>query len=259
MRVVFAQVMAVIGGHQRDAQFLLQLHQVRLDALLLGQPLVLNLEVEIALAEDVVEGDGRLARLLVLAFDQFLGDFALQAGRQPNQSLRVFREEFLADPRLVIEAVQRRLGDDFHQIAVAFVVLRQDDQVVVAVALGRGAMVFFLADVELAADDRLDPNFLGGVDELDRSEDVAMVGHGHGGHAQLLDALDELLGFACSVEHGVVGVQVQMNEFSHDEELGLGGALLFYARKVLAHPEDNVENQPVTRLARCCWRNRWVR
>ena len=193
-----------------------------------GQALVLNFEIEIALAEDVVEGDGCLPRLLVLAFDQFLGDFALQARRQADQPLRVFGEKLLADARLVVEAVQRRLGDDLHQVAIAFVVLGQHDQVVVAVALGRGAMVFLLADVELAADDRLDPDFFGGVDELDGAEDVAVVGHGHGGHAEFLDALDEVLGLARSVEHGVVGMQVQMNEFRHGVDtsilLGEGNA-----------------------------------
>ena len=154
----------------------------------------------------------RFARLVVMLERQFFGNFALQAAGQSDQSLRVLGQKFLADSRLVVEAVQRSLGDDLHQVAIAFVVLRQHDQVVVGVALGRRAVVFLLADVQLAAQDRLHSGFLGGIDELHRSEDVAVVGHGDGGHVEFLDAIDQLGGLAGAVEHGVIGVQMEMNE-----------------------------------------------
>ena len=82
-------------------------------------------------------------------------------------------------------------------------------------------MIFLLADVELAADDRLDPGLFRGVDKLDGSENVAVVGHGHGGHVEFLYTLDEVLGRARSVEHGVVGVQVQVNEFRHGVDISI--------------------------------------
>ncbi len=190
-----------------------------------GKALVLNFEIEVAVAEDVVEGDGCLPRLLVLAFDQVFGDFSLEARRHADQPFGMLGEEFLADARLVIEAMQRRLGDDLHQVAISLIALGQHDQVVVTVALRRGAMIVLLADVEFAADDRLDPGLFGRVDKLDGSEDVAVVGHGHGGHAEFLDALDQVLGRACSVEHGVIGMQMQVNEFRHgvDTSILLGG------------------------------------
>ena len=163
-------------------------------------------------AEDVAIGRGRLARGVVLPFRQTLGDFALQAGRQPDQPLRMLGQKFLADARLVVEAMQRRLGNDLHQVAIALVVLGQHDEVVVAVALRRGAMVFLLADVKLAAQDRLHPRFFSGIDECHRAEDVAMVGHGDRGHVEFLDAADQALDLASAVEHGVVGMKMEMNE-----------------------------------------------
>ncbi len=178
-----------------------------------------------SVAEDVVEGDRSLTRLLVLAFDQLFSHFALQAGRQADQSLRMLGEKLLADARLVVEAVQRCLGDDLHQVAVAFVALGEHNQVVVAVAFGRGAMVVLLADVELAPEDWLDAGFLCRVDELDGSEDIAVVGHGDRGHAEFLYPVDELLGFAGSVEHGVIGMQMEVNEFGHC------GVALFYSMR----------------------------
>ena len=196
--------------------------------LLLLEPLVLDLEVEIALAEDVVVTCSSQLGRLVLPFRQPLGNFALKACGEADQSLRVVGEKLLADARLVIEPVQRGLGDDLHQVAIALVVLGQHDEMVVAVALGRRAMIFLLADVELATQDRLHARFLGGVHERYRAEDVAVIGHGDRRHLQLLDAIDETLDLARAVEHGEIGMQVKMDEFR------LGHLLLFYALRQAA-------------------------
>jgi hypothetical protein len=42
-----------------------------------------------------------------------------------------------------------------------------------------------------------------------------VVGHGDGRHPELLDVLDELIDVASAVEHGIVGVQVKMDELGH--------------------------------------------
>ena len=86
-------------------------------------------------------------------------------------------------------------------------------QVVVGVAFGRGAVVFFLADVELATDDRLHARVLGRIDEMDGAENVAMIGHGDGRHVQIFDASARLLDLASAVEHGEISVQMEMYEF----------------------------------------------
>ena len=83
---------------------------------------------------------------------------------------------------------------------------------VVAVALGRSAMVFLLADVQLAAQDRLHSGGLRGVGKFHRAEDVAVVRHGDGGHVEFLNAIDELADFAGAVEHGKIRVQMEMNK-----------------------------------------------
>jgi hypothetical protein len=130
------------------------------DAVLHLQSLVLNLKKEIFFAEKIAIKSGRRPRRVVVPFRQPLGHFALQASRKPDQPLRMFRQKFLAHPRLVVEAVQRSLRRDLHQIAIAFFVFGQHQQVVISVAVGRSArddVIVLLADVELASDDRLDP------------------------------------------------------------------------------------------------------
>ena len=97
-------------------------------------------------------------------------------------------EKSLTDARLVVEAVQRSLGRDLHQVAIAFVVFRQHDEMVIRVTFRRRAMVFFLADVQLATQDGLHTRIFGCVGKLHRAKDVAMIGHGDRWHVEFLDA-----------------------------------------------------------------------
>ena len=80
---------------------------------------------------------------------------------------------------------------------------------VVGIALGRRALdavIFFLADLEFAADDGLDSLFVRSVDEMHSAKDVAVVGHCHGGHAELFYTPDQLFDIAGAVQHGVIGM-----------------------------------------------------
>src|SRR5208282_1332694 len=86
---------------------------------------------------------------------------------------------------------------------------------VVSVAVRRSAgddVVVFLANVEFATDDRLDSYLVGGVHEMHRAKDISVVGHGHGGHAQLMHTVDKFFDIAGAVEQGVIAVQMQVDE-----------------------------------------------
>jgi hypothetical protein len=76
-------------------------------------------------------------------------------------------------------------------------------------------VVFFFADVKLAAEDGLDALLLGRVEEVDRAVDVAVVGHGDGLLADGGDALDQLVHVAGAVEEGVIRVQMKVRKFGH--------------------------------------------
>ena len=119
----------------------------------------------------------------------------------------MFSEKFLAHPWLVIKAVKRGFGGDLYQIAITFFVLGQHEQMIVGIAFGGGAVVVFFADVEFAADDRLHARMLmSSIYEVDRAKNVAVIGHRHGRHAQLLHMLAELFHVTGAVKHGIVGV-----------------------------------------------------
>src|ERR1019366_9350311 len=136
-----------------------QLKQAGLNTVLLLQALVLDLQKEIVFAKNVAVSGCRGASGIIFFFRQKFRDFAFKATGEADESFGMLRQKPLAHPWLVVETMQRRFRSNLGQIAVAFLVFRQHQEMIVSVALGRGAldvMVFFLADVELAADDRLD-------------------------------------------------------------------------------------------------------
>ena len=114
--------------------------------------------------------------------------------------------------------MQRSFGSNLHQVAIAFFIFRQHQQMVVGVAVGWSAfdvVIVLLADIELAADDGLDPDFMGGIDKMHGAKDIAVIGHSNRGHAQLFGALAEFVHVAGAVEHGIVSVQMKMDELRH--------------------------------------------
>ena len=91
VRVFAAKIMRVVGGDQRDFELALQPEEIVLDLALGFEALVLNFEIEVALAEDVLvlEGDG--LGLVVTARGEFFAEFAGQAARGADQPLGVLR------------------------------------------------------------------------------------------------------------------------------------------------------------------------
>ena len=88
--------------------------------------LVLNLEKEISPSEDVVVCPCCLPSGRVLHCHEVLAEFSGQAARQSDQSPCMISQEFLADARLVIHAMQRCLGGDLYQIAIPLIRLGQN-------------------------------------------------------------------------------------------------------------------------------------
>ena len=67
-------------------------------------------------------------------------------------------------------------------------------------------------DVGLQADDRQDSGRFGLAEQLDGAVEVAVIGQGHRGHPQRLDALDQVRDLAGAVKQAVMAVAVKMHE-----------------------------------------------
>ena len=67
-------------------------------------------------------------------------------------------------------------------------------------------------EVDLAAKDGLDLLFQAVLVKLDGTVEVAVVGHGHGGHAQLRGPFGQIPGADHAVKQRKFGVQVKVDE-----------------------------------------------
>jgi hypothetical protein len=83
-------------------------------------------------------------------------------------------------------------------------------------------VIIFLADVKLASDDRFNANLVRGIHKVHRAKDVSMVGHGHGRHAQFVNAMDEFVDVASAVEQRIIAMQMQMDELILAHEVTSG-------------------------------------
>ena len=242
--------MDVVRGHQGQAELAGHRHELRVDRLLVGEAVVHELDVEIAGREDPGVLPGRRLGLLGEAAVEPERDLALEAGRQPDEALAVGGQQLLVDPRPVIEALEIALGDELAEVLVAPVVLDQEDEMEVVDLVGRPRLLVEAAlggDVALAAEDGLDPLGLGRLEELDRAEDVAVVGHGHGGHVVLVGGHDEGLDLEAAVEDGIFGMVVEMNEGRFHER---------YLSRIRRRGPDGLSYSIPTRSSRAAWSSR---
>ncbi len=70
-------------------------------------------------------------------------------------------------------------------------------------------------DVDLAAENRIQPASARMVVKQHRREHVPVLGHGDRGHLQRDRLVQQLVDAAGAVEQRILGVQVEMNEIRH--------------------------------------------
>ena len=135
-------------------------------------------------------------------------DLTRHAGGAADQALVVLLQHLMADAGTVVHALDVRRGHDLHEVLVALVVLRQQDQVVIALLLHP---VVPHRHVRLAPDDRLHRRMLLRVlEELLHSVHVPMVRDRQPGHPELLGAVEQVVDGRLAVQDGILGMYVQM-------------------------------------------------
>ena len=226
LRVRLDRVVRVVGDHERQVQLFRDAPQAVPDPLLDAEPVVHDLDEEVARAEDVAVRGGRLERLRVLAEPQPGLHLPAGAAGGGDDPLRVRGDQLAVHPRLAEIAFERGQGRQPEQVVHALGGLGQQRHVRVGTGAGhvvvllrRGAPAHRLAvpavlggDVGLDADDRLDPGLGGLGPEVVGTVEVAVVGHGHGRHARAIALGEHVLKPRGPVQHGVLGVHVKVHE-----------------------------------------------
>ncbi len=184
---------------------------------------VLELDVDVACAEDLDEAVELLLGVLRAGLFERLADAAGEAAGERDEPVGVALEELPVDARLVVVALEVAERGELDEVVVAGGRLGEERQVRVALRL-RAAVV---GDVDLAADDGLDPVGFRRLDEVDRAGERAVVGEGHGRHLELRSARGERRNAARAVEDRVLRVDVKVDERSglgHGQATLQGGA-----------------------------------
>jgi hypothetical protein len=215
--IVGLEVVGVVGGDERQPQVGRHLRQLRVHDVLRSDAVALHLEVVAA-----VEDGRHLLDELPGGLDLSSRDGAAHHGREASggrdQPLAALAQQVEIDARLVVEALEVGLRDEVDQVAVPGLVHGDQQQVADRVEARVVALAPFLVearpggDVDLTADDRLDVVTTRGLVELDCSEEVAVVRHAHGRHAERLGPREERVDLDGPVQQRVLRVQVQMYE-----------------------------------------------
>ena len=218
-------VVQVVGGQQRQRQLLGQLEQVLAHDPLDVDAVVHQLEVVVVLADDVAHVRGVLDRLVPLPHPQPGLDLPRRAAGGRDEPLAVGLEQLAVHPRLEVVALDRGQRGQPEEVVHAVVVARQQrhvrvgaaagDVVTPAVAVlhpGLVGAVRARGDVGLEPDDRLDAVLVAGLPELVGAEDEAVVGRRDRRHPLLGRRRHQLVDPGRTVEHGVLGVVVEVDE-----------------------------------------------
>jgi hypothetical protein len=187
---------------------------------------VLQLDEEVVPAEDVLQAARLLEGAALVAGGQRLQDVAAEAARGGDQTLVVALQEVPVHPGLVVVALEEGEARELDEVAVPGVALGQQGEVVVELlaALGvatgvvdaapaGGALVAALVGhVHLGADDGRDALVPAGGVELQDAVHVPVIGDAEGGLAVGRRRRHQGLEARGAVEHGVLGVDVEVGE-----------------------------------------------
>ena len=216
VRVFFINVMHVVRRDELEAELPGPRDELAVDLGLFGQAVMLQLQVEVLRAERLLEPVNGLARAGELVLLDPIGNLARKAAGEGDQAVLVRRQQLLVNARLVIIALQVRLGGELDQVLVAGFVPGQQDEVMIRVPAAVDAFLLKPAaggHINLAADDRLDAAPAGGLVEVNRAVERAVVGDRQGRKLERMRPLHEPVQPAGSIEQRILGVQVKVNKF----------------------------------------------
>ncbi len=135
-RVGLGDVVHVVGGHGGQAQLVGEQVELAQVAGRVGQQLVLQLDDEVARAEDAAETGGGAAGAGAVAGQRAGADLAAPAGREGDEVARVGGDRLEAGQRRLAGVLEVGGADDAAEVAPAGVVAGQQHEVVAAGRLG---------------------------------------------------------------------------------------------------------------------------
>ena len=205
--ILFAQIVGIVGDHQRQAGLPGQALYTLIHGALLVNTVILQFQVEVAFAENVRQLQGVVLGGIVIFLHEVLRDSTRQTGGQGDEALVVLFQQRQIHTGFAVEAVDKGFGHQQTQVFIARPVLAQQHQMVRIIVdavdtVGHAAA----GDIDLAADDRLYPGCFRRFIEIDTAIHDTVVGDGYGGLAQFLHPVHQAVDAAGTVQEAVFGM-----------------------------------------------------
>ena len=114
-----ADVVKIVRQDEWESNLRCELEELLVQSLLLWEAVILHLKVEAILAEDVAVAPRKRTRMLPVINLKGARDLTVQAAGESDQPLGMLREVIKIDARLVVHAIEVRVGDETTEVAIA--------------------------------------------------------------------------------------------------------------------------------------------
>jgi hypothetical protein len=202
----------VAGADQRAAHLAREPHDLLVAAILQREPVLLHLEVDVLAPERADQMIDVLAALHQAPVGDPRAQPRGQTAGQRDDAVPVARDLVHVDRRLAtLQPLEEARRTELHEIAVAIVAAGQQREMVALEALpGHRHGLVVIDEVDLAADDRLDPGLAGALVQLDRPVHHTVVGEPECRLTEGRRTLDQPRDLRRPVEQRVLGVNVKV-------------------------------------------------
>ena len=114
-----ADVVKIVRQDEWEPNLRCKLKELLVQSLLLRKAVILHLKVEAILTEDVAVTPRKRTRVLPVINLKGTGNLTVKAAGESDQSLGILREVIKINARLVVHAVEVRVGDEAAEVAIA--------------------------------------------------------------------------------------------------------------------------------------------
>jgi len=209
--VLLPEIVGIVGTHQRNARLVVEPQQLPVHLGLVGDTVVLQLQIKAVLTEDVPHGQGVFLRPVIVTVQYSAGDLTGQTSRQRNKALGVFPQQVHVDTGLDVKAFGECLTHHIGQIPIACLVLAQQHQM----AALRIELVLLIEagpprHIHLAPDDGMDALLFAGAVEVNNAVHHTVIRDGHRVLPHLLYQRRQIPYSARTVQQAVFRMDMQM-------------------------------------------------
>ena len=132
LHVCIIGIMYVIGHYQINSRLLVHPEKLLVYPLLLRNSMILHFQEKVSFPENFLIAQGCFFPFLIETSGKVFCNFSCKAGAQCNNSFMILLQKLQIHPWFVVKSINKSLGNNFHQILIALIILCQQNQMIIA-------------------------------------------------------------------------------------------------------------------------------